>query len=90
MFTVKLYKQKAIKLVCGESVHIFPVGPEHPDDPDKKPSSSVMAVAVADREFYIADNSKPRPPNFGETIEFFDMAYVENASGATTEKVRPY
>lgn len=39
--------------------------------------------------FYIADPKKPRPQSFADFVDFYDVAYIENARGATTEIVRP-
>ena len=91
MFTVKLYKGKSIKLVCGEVVDVYPVGPQEDDTTEHKPSSSVMEIVVGEHSYYIADVSDGNiPSNFGKTTHFYDVAYIENAAGATTQTVKPY
>lgn len=94
MFTVKLFNGHAVKLVCGEVIDVYAVGPAQPDDPDKKPSTNVLEVSVSlqndSKAFYVRDKTQPHPENFGKDIKFFDMAFIENASGATTHKVKPY
>lgn len=91
MFTVKLFKGKSIKLLCDKTVDVHAAGPSNPDDPDGKPSSIVMEIVVADQAFYVADVSGGKTfPNFHKDQEFYDMAYIENAGGATTQTVKPY
>jgi hypothetical protein len=38
--------------------------------------------------FYLADPEKSRPEGFAANIIFWEEAYIENSSGATTEVVR--
>lgn len=92
MFTIKLYKGHAQKIIEAKMVDIFPVGPAHPDSNDSKPSTSVLEISIdgGEKAFYVADSTKPRPSNLGPEIDLYDTAYIENAVGATTHKVKPY
>ena len=49
-----------------------------------------VAARCGDRTFafYIADRNKPKPNGFAAEIDFWFSAFIENASGATTEVVR--
>lgn len=38
--------------------------------------------------FYITDPGKPRPEGFADSVEFWQVAYIENSAGATTHIVR--
>lgn len=38
--------------------------------------------------FFIADPAKPRPEGFADSVLFWQVAYIENSSGATTQIVR--
>lgn len=51
---------------------------------------SEIAVLHADGKtsaFYIANRDKPRPEGFADEVVFYYAAYIENATGKTTEKV---
>lgn len=93
MFTVKLCRGQVAKIVEAESVDIFPAGPE--PNSDQKPglrSSAVREISVTNGErrtaYYIANPNKPRPESFNKEVEFFDVAYIENSDGDTTEIIR--
>ena len=49
-----------------------------------------VAARCGDRTyaFYVADRHKPRPDGFGDEVDFWFSAFIENSSGATTEVVR--
>lgn len=91
MFTVKLCKGHATKLVCGVEVNIYPA--HHNGDAPAKNDVREVSVVPTDgpvKSFFVADPKKPRPKGWAEEVEFFDVAYIENGHGATTETVRAY
>ena len=96
MFTVKLIRGHITKIVQAEQVDIYPSGPmasDCPPDP-KDRTTDVLELALKAGShyaaFYVTDTSKPRPQGWADHFEFFDVAYIENERGATTEVVRPY
>jgi hypothetical protein len=95
MFTVKLCRGQVKRIVEAESVDIFPAGLE--PGSDQKPrlrTSAVREISVTNGErraaYYIANPNKPRPEGFNEEVELFDVAYIENSDGDTTEVIRAY
>lgn len=40
------------------------------------------------QSFYIANRSKGRPSGYADEVQFWDSAWIENSSGATTSHVR--
>lgn len=93
MFTVKLYKGHAIKLVSAKEVNIFSSLKGNNDEPIGVAEISIqsgMADGPDQQAFFIADTrNRPRPAKFADTVEFYDSAYIENQHGATTQIVRP-
>jgi hypothetical protein len=93
MFTVKLYKGHSIKLIQAEQIDVYAVGPATgiADDP-KERTNDVREVSChcgekPNQVFYITVAKEPKA---GWPFPAFDMAYIENENGATTEVVRPY
>lgn len=93
MFTVKLFKGHAIKLVSAKEVNVFSSLQGNDDKPIGIAEISVQSGMADDPEqkaYFIADTrNRPRPKNFADTVEFYDVAYIENQHGATTQVVRP-
>lgn len=88
MFTVKLYRGTTSLYVQGESVQVFAAGPAKAlaDDPAKR-TNEVREVAVGGKAFYISKGKCWA--HEANNINVFDVAYIENDRGATTEIVRP-
>lgn len=97
MFTVKLVRGHVMKILEAEQVNIYPAGPAAkgcaPDPEDRTTDVLEVAIRKADgctEAFYVVGAGKPRPQGWADGVDFFDIAYVENERGATTEVVRPY
>lgn len=95
MFTVKLMRGHTIKILQAEQVDIYPAGPatgiaDEPKDRTTEVLEVVLKNGDATQMFPIYDTGKPRPASWHDTVEFFDMAYIENERGATTQVVKPY
>jgi hypothetical protein len=99
MLTVKLYKGHTIKIVEATEVNVYNCGPApgSADDPRKR-TRAVREVAGlgwhgGSFAFYVVDPDVPVPEDhhgFAPQVDFWDVAYIENAHGATTETVRAY
>jgi len=94
MLTVKLYKGHVMKVIEAVEVNIFPCGKAEGSDQDAKlRTNRVREIALArygghTEVFYVSDGEAENQA--GPGIETWDVAYIENAHGATTETVRPY
>lgn len=94
MFTVKLCKGHSIKLVGAIEVDVHACGPASGTAPEPKDrTNDVREISIRKHDgtteaFYVAQ--KPQPEGWAEAIDFYDVAYIENMNGATTETVRPY
>ncbi|HLW51299.1 MAG TPA: hypothetical protein VKW06_00525 [Candidatus Angelobacter sp.] len=97
MLTVKLCKGHTMKIVEASEVEIFPCGraPNSDAEPEKR-TNSVREIAVtrwngSHDVFYVSDGPvNDKVAHSGVDVEYFDCAYIENAHGATTEKVHAY
>lgn len=96
MFTVKLYRGHTAMFVQGDYIEIFPAGPacKMDDDPAKR-TNDVREVSVVveggqekNRVFYVSKENCWAHESQSHYV--FDVAYIENERGATTEVVRPY
>lgn len=87
MLTVKLYGKNAngvhaTKIMTGHTVDVFRLRPRELIE------ISVEVEGGSNHAFYISDPDKPRPGGFADEVMFWDVAFVENRHGATTETVR--
>lgn len=103
MFTVKLCLGSKTVITEGFCIEIYPAGKAEGSnsDPTKRTNEvreiCVSRTGVNTEEFkecaqcfYVADPHKPRPEGWADNVDFWAVAYIENASGATTEVIRPY
>jgi hypothetical protein len=97
MLTVKLMKDHTVTIIEATEVKIFPAGHAKGSGGDpKKRTNEVREIEVKLHSgntvggYYVADPHKPRPQGWAEEVEFYDCAYIENAHGATTERVHAY
>ena len=89
MLTVKLMKGHVTKIIEATEVNIYPA---HKGD-DGRMDNKIREVAGTKYDgnsfaFFVAEDS--RHDGFADTVEFYKCAYIENAHGATTEKVYAY
>ena len=94
MFTIKLYRGHTMRLLQAESVQIFAAGPATKmADEVKDRTNDVREIALSGSQdgsqvFYV---SKAKCwANQDNPTDVYNYAYIENALGATTEKVYPY
>lgn len=100
MFTVKLIRGKVAKIVAAVSINIFPAGKPATDDTVKEANSTVPQATNQVREMSLETLRNGEPETFfvgyegaicvHGPVELWDCAYIENASGATTERVHAY
>lgn len=94
MFTVKLYRGHTSRYVQADSVEVFAAGPaagiaEEPKDRtnDVREISIVVEGSNNNRVFYVAKG--PCWVHEASAVDVYDVAYIENECGATTERVAP-
>lgn len=98
MFTVKFYKGHTSKIVEAEAINIFPAGATETGEKAGKPSNKVreiqivapFAKATADVYYVGEPNAEVLGYPLNEMPPLYDVAFIENSHGATTETVRPY
>ena len=89
MLTLKLMKGHTIKIIEATEINIYPA---HKSE-DGRMDNKIREVAGTRYDgnsfaFYVADEQKQ--DGFADCVEFYKCAYIENAHGATTEKVHAY
>ena len=103
MFVVKLYKHTHLRIVECKEVEVRYVGPiekfgqsERNDEADKSILEIIIQVTDSEQKaFYLChpkrvQTYKPRESNdLALTYYYYDMAYVENSTGATVEVIHP-
>lgn len=98
MLTVKLMKGHVTKIVEAIEVNIYPAGKPEPvptpigGQPTSLPTNKVREVAGSTPNggsfaFYISDSDAECQAG---VVDLWDCAYIENAHGATTERVHAY
>jgi hypothetical protein len=97
MFTVKLIKGKVTKIVAAKSISIFPSGMPSNKATVELASSNVTIPEATNqvREMSLEINNEQQTFFVGYEgascihgdVALWDCAYIENANGATTEKV---
>lgn len=92
MFTVKLYKDHTIRLVQANQVDVYAAGPVSGIAADPKDrTNDVRELSCVNGEtnqvFLITQSKEPKE---GWAFPTFDMAYIENENGATTQVIKPY
>jgi hypothetical protein len=99
MFTVKLIRGKVTKIVGANSINIFPAGA--PSNKNKGEGTTQIPEATNQvREMSVETINGGQPQTFfigyegascihGQ-VELWEVAYIENANGATTERVCAY
>lgn len=97
MFTVKFYKGHQSKIVEAECINIFPAGVGEPNEPKGSRSNKVREVqivvpAAAKADVYYVGYSDAAIEGYPDipVPTLYDVAFIENAHGATTETVRAY
>lgn len=95
MFTVKLYKGHSIRLIQTSQIDVHPAGPLSAMAADPKDrTNDVRELDCKDGDsnqvFMIAGSREPGLKQTLRGFPVFDMAYIENEAGATTQVVRPY
>lgn len=96
MFTVKFYKGHNSKIVEAEGVNIFPAGVMPGEKPgvrsNKVREVQVIGPAAAKAEVYYIGEPGAAVEGYpdNEMPPLYDVAFIENSHGATTETVRPY
>jgi hypothetical protein len=100
MFTVKLIRGKVTKIVGANSINIFPAGKPAADDTVKEANQTVPEATNQVREMSVETINGGQPQTFfigyegaaciHGKVELWDVAYIENANGATTERVCAY
>ena len=100
--TVKLLRAGVTRIVEATEVSIYSVGTPDPSviAPKDLPTAKIRAISVTRHSgglslFYVSNgpvNRETCTDNISEVeiTEVFDCAYIENAHGATTEKVHAY
>lgn len=96
MLTLKLCKEHVTKIVEALEIDIFPCGKaagsdEHPE----KRTNKVREIAVRNYEgkheaYYVGQLEDVEQSNPALSALRYDVAYIENGHGATTETVRAY
>lgn len=92
MYTIKLKKGSSTKIIPARKVFIRPCGNDpRVIAPKDGPDCSAMAVDAISEDggietYYVSDHPLT-PDNSFEVGETFNVAYVENAMGQTTETV---
>ena len=97
MLTVKLVRGHEMKIVEAVDVTVRNAGKPHPNvvAPANHPTDSIREVSVRlhaghTESFYVSQlGALPGSAMGGEPIPTWDVAYIENAHGATTERVLP-
>lgn len=97
MLTVKLCKGHRMKIVEASEVEVFPCGrAEQSDEKPEARTNKVREISLtrwngSHDVFYVSDEAvTPENSHAGPDEETFDCAYIENAHGATTERVHAY
>lgn len=101
MLTIKLMKGHTMKIVEATEVNIYPAGkPElvptkKGAEPMELPTNKIRELSVKlytgqQEAFYISDGDLTPHEHLGSIETLWDCAYVENAHGATTEKIAAY
>lgn len=97
MFTVKFYKGHTSKIVEAETINIFPAGETETGEKSGKPSNKVREVQIvlpaqakADVYYVGEPNAEVLGYPLDEMPPIYDVAFIENSHGATTETVRAY
>ena len=99
MFTVKLIRGKVTKIVSANSINIFPAGT--PSNKNEGEGTTQIPQATNQvREMSVETTRGGQPETFfvgyegavciHGPVELWDCAYIENANGATTERVCAY
>lgn len=92
MFTIKLYRGHTIKIVQADSIEVFAAGPaaKMADDPKQRTNDvrelSAVNEGKGNQVFYICKQKCYADVH----SSVYAYAYIENAAGATTEKIYPY
>lgn len=97
MLTVKLVRGHEMKIVEAVDVTVRNAGKPDPNvvAPANHPTDSIREVSVRlhpghTESFYVSQlGALPGSATGGEPIPTWDVAYIENAHGATTERVLP-
>jgi len=98
MFTVKLIRGNVTKLVAATTIVIYPAG--KPEEANESPAPpvvmtnkmreiSVETSSGQKQAFYIGDDASREAAGI-PVQELWDHAFIENANGATTERVYAY
>lgn len=104
MFTLKLYRGHTVRILEVESVQIFAAGPaaKMADEVEKRTNDVREIACVAPGApngyaFYVTKDPKKLGTRFMsaerwklESANFYDYAYLENSSGATTARIYAY
>lgn len=77
MFTIKVIRGTVTKLSQAVEVKIKTLRP-----------NELSEIIADDNSFYIANPNKPRPKGFDDNVELWSEAYIENAAGSTTQRVK--
>ena len=97
MFTVKLVRSQEMKIVEAVGVSVYNVGKPHPTLDSPKAIATVDYINDSIREIRV-QLAEGHTESFyvsqlgilpGSEIPTWDMAYIENSHGATTERVIP-
>lgn len=98
MFTVKFYKGHTAKIVEAETINIFAAGAQSGSDQNpalrtnKVREIQIVVPAQAKADVYYVGEPGVAVEGYAaeDTPYFYDVAFIENSHGATTETVRPY
>lgn len=97
MFTVKFYKGHTSKIVEAECINIYPAGATETGDKPGTRTNKVREVqivvpAAAKADVYYVGYSDAAIEGYPDipVPTLYDVAFIENSHGATTETIRPY
>ncbi len=99
MFTLKLYRGHTVRILEVESVSLFAAGPVAKlADEVKDRTNDVREIACVLPNnpngcvFYVTKDFKKVGAERWrfDNAQFYNYAYLENSSGATTEKIYPF
>lgn len=94
MLTVKLQKGHMTKIIEALEVDVYPCGkaPGSDENPRLRTNAvreiSVHTYGEGQQVFYVSEGDVDS--HAGPSAEMWDVAYIENAHGATTERIRAY
>lgn len=96
MYTLKLRRGHTTTLIECNEVRIYPAGPKE-GPVTEKATTDVMEISAfvgdTNKVFYVMDPEGKEmrvPDKFSHTLEFYEVCYIENDKGNTTEIVRAY